>query len=125
MAERESRRPPFALRLLLLAALIGFARLDHNPLVRLEARLGLSPSPLERFFGLRGPFSGMTEATYRLVHLDLAGSLRANILTVPLLAFVVWCLLRWTAPRLRMHRQELACLAIILAGTLINNLVPA
>lgn len=118
-------KPPLFLRLIALAALIAFARLDRNPLVRLEAWLGLSPAPLERYFGIRGPFSGMTEATYRLVHLDPAGSLRANVLTVPLLAVGCWCLLRWTAPRLRTRGQEYAFLALTLAAVLVNNVVPA
>ncbi|MBV9881421.1 MAG: DUF2752 domain-containing protein [Sphingomonadaceae bacterium] len=118
-------RPPLALRLLLLAGLVAFAGLDHNPLVRFEAWAGLSPAPLERFFGLRGPFSGMTEASYRLVHLDLAGSLRANVLTVPLLAAAAWCLVLWTAPRLRTRGQEYLFLGGAVVAAAINNLSAA
>jgi hypothetical protein len=117
--------PSLPLRLLLLASLIAFAGLDHNPLVRLEAWAGLSPSPLERFLGVKGPFSGMTEATYRLVHLDLAASLRANVLTIPLLAAAAWCLIAWTAPRLRTRGQEHLFFAGALAATAINNAASA
>jgi hypothetical protein len=117
-------RPPFTLRLLLLAALIAFAGLDHNPLVRLEAWLGLSPSPLERFAGVRGPFSGMTEATYQLTHLNFGESLRANVLTLPLLLFATACLLLWRTPRLSTRRREYAFFAMAVGAGVINNLAP-
>jgi hypothetical protein len=117
--------PPIGVRLLLLGALAAFAALDHNPLVRLEARLGLSPSPLERLFGIRGFFSGMTEATYRLTRLDLTGAGQANILVFPVLAAAAASILLWRWPTLRTRRQELAFFAVAVIGTAINNLVPA
>ena len=120
-----AERPSLPLRLLLLASLIAFAGLERNPLVRLEAWAGLSPSPLERYLGLKGPFSGMTEATYRLVHLDLSGSLRANVLTMPLLAAAAWCLMWWTAPRLRTRGQEYLFFAGALLAAAINNVFSA
>lgn len=116
--------PPIGARLLLLGALAAFAALDHNPIVRLEARLGLSPSPLERLFGIRGFFSGMTEATHRLTQLDLIGAGQANILVFPVLAVAVAAILLWRWPRLRTRNQELAFFAIAVVGTAINNIVP-
>jgi hypothetical protein len=109
----------------LTGALAAFAALDRNPVVWLEARLGLSPSPLERLFGIRGFFSGMTEATYRLTRLDLFGASRANILVYPFLAAVVAAILLWRRPRLTTRKQELAFFAVAVAGTAINNIVPA
>ncbi|HEX6740681.1 MAG TPA: hypothetical protein VF079_02650, partial [Sphingomicrobium sp.] len=115
--------PPVGVRLLLLGALAAFAALDHNPVVRLEARLGLSPSPLERLFGIRGFFSGMTEATFRLTRLDLAGASQANILVFPVLAAATAAILLWRWPTLRTPRQELAFFAVAVVGTAVNNVV--
>jgi hypothetical protein len=109
------------LRALIVAALAAFASLDRNPLVRLQAELGLSPSPLERLSGMRGPFSGMTESTWRLMQLDMGASLRANVLTVPLLALAAGCILLWARPRIRSRRHEIAVLMTLLAATAINN----
>ena len=117
--------PSIGARLLLLGALAAFAAIDHNPLVRLEARLGLSPSPLERLFGIRGFFSGMTEATHRLTRLDLIGAGQANILVFPVLAAAAAAILLWRWPKLRTRKQELAFFAIAIVGTAINNIVPA
>jgi hypothetical protein len=102
-----------------------FASLERNPLVRLEAVLGLSPSPLERLLGMRGPFSGMTEATMRLVHLDIQGSLRANVLTIPFLGAVTLAVLFWSWPRMTSRRREYEVLGLALAATAVNNAVPA
>lgn len=117
-------KPPIGVRLLLLGALAAFAALNDNPLVRLETRLGLSPSPLERLFGIRGFFSGMTEATHRLTRFDLVGAGQANILVYPVLAAAAAAILLWRRPRIRSRRDELAILAIAAAGTAINNIVP-
>jgi hypothetical protein len=117
--------PPVGARLLLLGALTAFASLDHNPLVRLQALLGLSPSPLERLFGIRGLFSGMTEATYRLTLLDVIGAGEANILVFPFLAAATAAILLWRWPRVRTRKHEYAVLAVAVAGTAINNIVPA
>lgn len=117
-------KPPLALRLCLIASLAAFASLDRNPVVRLEAQLGLSPSPLERWFGIRGLFSGMTEATYQLVRLDLGRALAANILVVPVIGAITLCILLWSWPRLDSRRREIAFFALVLAGIAINNVAP-
>ena len=116
--------PPVGARLVLLGALAAFAALDNNPLVRLEAELGLSPSPLERLFGIRGFFSGMTEATHRLTRLDVIGAGQANILVFPVLALATAAILLWWRPRIRTRRQEIAVLALAIVGTAINNVAP-
>ena len=109
----------------MLGALAGFAALERNPLVVLEARLGLSPSPLEHLFGIRGFFSGMTEATHRLTRLDFVGAAQANVLVYPTLATFAVMLLLWRAPKLKTRRQELGFLSAIVAGVVINNILPA
>lgn len=116
-------KPPLALRLCLIALLAAFASLDRNPVVRLEATLGLSPSPLERL-GIRGLFSGMTEATYQLVRLDFGKALAANILVVPVIGAIALCILLWTRPKLDTRRRELIFFALVLAGIAINNIAP-
>lgn len=115
-------KPPLTFRLLLVVVLCWFARLEHNPLVQLEARLGLSPSPLERLFGIRGMFSGMTEATHRLSSLDLAGALQANVLVLPVLAAIVAAILCWNVPKLDTRRREAGFFALVIVGSAINNL---
>jgi hypothetical protein len=104
--------------------LAAFASLDRNPVVRLEAKLGLSPSPLERLFGIRGLFSGMTEATYQLVRLNFGRSLESNILVVPVLGAITLCILLWTRPKLDTRRREIAFFTLVLAGVAINNVAP-
>ena len=121
----EPPKPGLAVRLLLLGGLAAFAALDNNPVVRLQALIGLSPSPLERLFGIRGFFSGMTEATHRLTRLDLIGAGEANILVFPFLGACAAGILLWRRPRVKTRGQELAVFAIAVAGTLINNIVPA
>ena len=111
-------------RLLIVAGLAAFASLDRNPLVWLVAKIGLSPSPLERLFSLRGPFSGMTEATWQLTEFDFHASLRANVLTIPLLAAATLCVLTWTRPRMRTRRAEFGAAAALLAAAAVNNLAP-
>lgn len=113
------------MRLIIVAGLAAFASIDSNPLVRLQAQLGLSPSPLERLFGVRGPFSGMTEATWRLTELDLGASLRANVLAIPLLAAVTASILLWRRPRMRTRSHEMAVAAVALAAAAINNAAAA
>ena len=117
-------KPPLALRLCLLALLAVFAGLDRNPVVRLEAKLGLSPSPLEKLFGIRGLFSGLTEATYQLARLNLGRALAANILVVPVLGAFALCILLWTWPKVDTRRREIGFFVLVLVGIAINNLAP-
>ncbi len=120
----ERAKPPFAVRLALVLLLACFVAIEHNPLVRLQAQLGLSPSPLERWFGVRGIFSGMTEASHQLVQLNVAESLQANILAGPVLALISGSILLWSAPAMTTRGREWAFFGLIAAGTLVNNFVP-
>jgi hypothetical protein len=121
----NARKPGLILRISILLAGWAYAWIEHNPLVRLIADLGLSPSPLERLFGIRGLFSGMTEASHQLARFDVPASLRANVLTIPLLVLAAIVILRWQAPTLATRRREMSFFAIAVVGTLINNLAPA
>jgi hypothetical protein len=116
-----SRFTCLAARLTLLVTLAWFISLDRNPIVRLEAVLGLSPSPLEKLFGVKGLFSGMTEGMHRLVYGDITGALAANVLT-PLFAIIVLvCGITGYKPRIRTRRQEwIFLLAAVGFSALVN-----
>ncbi|WP_162888194.1 DUF2752 domain-containing protein [Sphingomonas mesophila] len=111
--------------MLTLPMLWVLAHAEHNPIVQMEARLGLSPAPLERFFGIRGPFSGMTEAAYQLAHFNVGASLVANVLTIPFLLVIAIAVWRWERPVLRSKGDELLFLGGTIAATVLNNVVPA
>lgn len=105
-------------RFAILGGLVWLARLAENPLVRLEATLGLSPGPLERLTGLPTLFSGMTAGVHRLAHGEVAAATAANFLTVPLALAVTGCILAGYRPRVRTRRQE----AFALAGVVVLSL---
>lgn len=99
------------------------AYLPSNPLVRLEAVLGLSPAPLERYLGIKSVFSGMTEGMHQLLHGELVRALKANLLTpVVAVALLFWVLKGW---RISTRRQE-ACAAVLFIGlsVLVNIVHP-
>jgi hypothetical protein len=104
-----------------LLAIAGLAYLPANPLVRLEARLGLSPAPLERYLGIKNLFSGMTEGMHQLVHGELGKALAVNCLT-PLVACV---LLAWVIRgyRIRTRRHELWAGSVFVVFSALVNIV--
>ncbi len=105
----------------LLFATAALAYLPANPLVRLEAVLGLSPGPLERYLGVKNLFSGMTEGMHQLANGELGRALEANILT-PLVAcaFVAWVI---TGARIRTRRHEYAAAILVVGLSAIVNIV--
>lgn len=117
------RKPALGARLLLVASLFGFLRIARNPIVIVEAQLGLSPSPLEHLFGIEGPFSGMTQASHRLAHFDLAGAIAAHPLVPLLWASVLVMILSWRFPKVKRRSDEVALFGATVAATVINNLV--
>jgi len=105
----------------LFIATAALAYIPTNPLVRLEALLGLSPGPLERCLGIKNLFSGMTEGMHQLVNGELVRALEANILT-PLVAcaFVVWVI---TGARVRTRHHEYAAAILIIGLSAVVNIV--
>lgn len=102
---------------------VVFARLDHNPAVRWAARLRISPAPMERFLGVKGVFSGMTEGTYQLSHGHVHSALQANVLTpVPALFLVAWVATGYI-PRIKNSRDEASAFLLILGGSIAVNLL--
>jgi hypothetical protein len=118
---REDRIRLFLVRVCVLGAISWFVSLERNPIVRLEAKLGLSPSPLERLFGVKGLFSGMTEGMYRLIHGDILGAMSANILT-PFFAVVVSsCFIAGYRPRIETRGDEIVLfVSVVVLSVLVN-----
>ena len=118
----ESRGPPVAVRLLMIVAAWWFAAIPHNPVVRLEAILGLSPSSLEKLVGIRGPFSGMTEGFHQLARGNFFASVRANILSPAVAVVFLVCLFTWSRPRIQSRRQEAAFFIAACGATVVVNI---
>lgn len=110
-----------AQRVGIFLATATLAYIPTNPLVRLEARLGLSPGPLERYLGVKNLFSGMTEGMHQLANGELVRALDANILT-PLVAcaFVAWVV---TGARVRTRCHEYAAAVLIVGLSAVVNIV--
>jgi len=109
--------------MLMLVFLCGFAYIEHNPLVRLEAILGLSPSPIERFFGLKSVFSGMTEGVHQFVKLDMMASMKANVFAPLVISIVTYYCLTWKAPKIDTKQKErLFFLGFIIFSVVVNIL---
>lgn len=108
-------------RLVAAGALVWFFSLDWNPLVRLEAWLGMSPSPLERYFHVKSAFSGMTEGVYQFVHMNFQESLRANCLSPLVVLACLGMVATGYRPRIRGRRGEIAFFAAFVALSLLVN----
>ena len=111
------------LRTALFLCVVLFVSLDNNPIVTFQAKLGLSPSPIEKIFHVKGMFSGMTEGMHRLTHGDLIGAMSANVLT-PVLAIVFsFCFLGGYRPRIKTKKQEYLLLFLVFVFSVVVNLV--
>lgn len=121
----KSRVKAFLFRTGLFLAAVWFVSLDRNPVVVLVKKIGLSPSPLERLFNVKGMFSGMTEGMFRLVHGDLAGAVSANVLTPVVAAIFAICVVGGYRPQIKTKAQELAfLLSVVFLSVLVNFSAP-
>ena len=118
---RLNAAPNLTTRIILIISISIFAYIENNPFVRLEAKLGLSPSPLERYLGVKSLFSGMTEGVHQLFHLNIYESVQANIFS-PLVVFVlIYFISTWKFPKLDTIRKEYAFfLSFIVLSILVN-----
>ena len=99
--------------------------LERNPVVVLIAKLGLSPSPLERLFGVKGMFSGMTEGMFQLAHGNFAGAINANILTPAFATVFTICVVIGYRPQIKTRKQELVfLLSVVFLSALVNFAAP-
>jgi hypothetical protein len=121
--KQKTERPALIFRVSLLLAIALFAYIDNNPIVRLEAWLGLSPSPIERFFGVKSLFSGMTEGVNQFARLNLAASFNANPFAPLVLPFVSFCCLNWWFPVIDSRRKEVAFFVLFVFLSLVVNFV--
>lgn len=122
-SEIITNKPSFAWRLVLIIIVAVFAAIDNNPVVKLEAVLGLSPSPIERLFGVKSLFSGMTEGVHQFVRMDFESSIKANIfspLVIPLISYVI---LAWRFPKLKTRRQEYMFFGVFIMLSFVVNIV--
>ena len=86
---RFSRRPVvFAAVFFAVAA--GIVMYFHYPALMRY----FPPCPFHFVTGLHCPGCGATRAAYRLLHGDLAGAARCNLLLLPALGFLLWLCLR-------------------------------
>ena len=121
-AERMTR-PSFGVRVMILLAAVCFCALSRNPLVHLEAWLGLSPAPWERFTGMKTVFSGMSEAFYRVATGDFQGAFQANFLAPPFALALICATLLWRWPRVRTRGGEFIFFTIIITASFAVNFV--
>lgn len=119
----KSKKPHFIVRLLALAVVCGFAFIDHNPIVRLEAIIGLSPSPIERFFGVKSLFSGITEGVYQFVRMNFIESLKANVFAPLVIPIIAYYSLTWRFPKINTKNKEIIFFLGFVSLSLIVNLL--
>jgi hypothetical protein len=106
MGRRQSELCGLAIRASILVVVAWFVSLDHNPIVALNSQLGLSPSLMERVFGIKGIFSGMTEGMFRLSRGEIEQSMAANVLTPFFAIAVVGCVIAGVRPRIKTKTAE-------------------
>tara|TARA_B100000768_G_scaffold152101_1_gene147605 strand:- start:484 stop:780 length:297 start_codon:yes stop_codon:yes gene_type:complete len=81
--------------------------MDDNPIVRLQAIIGLSPSPIEKLFGLKSLFSGMTEGVYQLLNLNFRESVKANIFSPVIVPLLFYFLINGEVPKMNTKSREI------------------
>lgn len=124
MAETSFRSLGSPLRRLVIGFLfLALCSLNENPLVRLEAKLGLSPSPIERLLGMKSLFSGMTEGVVQFMNLDLKASVQANIFAPLVVPVFLTILVVGKVPRIHSRTNEIAFLVLFALMSTVVNLV--
>lgn len=96
--------------------------LPQNPLIRIEAMLGLSPCAFEKLLGIKCAFCGMTKALELLVGGEFVAAMEANFLTPIFLGVVVYVCLTWRIPQVKYMWHELLFFSLFLLATLAVNL---
>jgi hypothetical protein len=97
--------------------------MENNPVVKLEAVLGLSPSPIERLFGIKSLFSGMTEGVHQFMRMDIKSSIRANIFAPFVMPIVIYGVLTWKIPKIDTRNKEYIFFAIFIGLSVVINVV--
>ena len=116
---REMQR--LFLRLFLFFLLLLFFSLENNPLVRLEAIIGLSPSPIEKIFGVKSLLSGMTEGVHQMAFLNVQDALNANIFSPIVIPLLLLLFIRGKIPKIKTRKHELVFFSsFIFLSVLVN-----
>lgn len=102
--------------------LASFASMENNPIVKLEAILGLSPSPIERLFGIKSFFSGMTEGVHQFVHMDIESSIRANVFAPFVMPALIYGVLTWKIPKIDTRKKEYIFFAVFIGFSIVVNI---
>ena len=108
-------------RIILGLCVIALISLDKNPIVWVEAILGLSPPPLERFLGIKSAFSGMTEGVVQFMNFDLKASFHANVFAPLVLPVTFYLLIIGKVPRIQSKLGEIFCLTAFLIMSVVVN----
>lgn len=116
------KKPRLWVRVFIIVLLFAFAFIENNPIVRLEALLGLSPSPVERLFGVKSLFSGMTEGVHRLARWELILAFRANPFAILVPPIIVYCCLLWRFPVIDTKKKEKIFFSVFIFLSLLVNL---
>jgi len=117
------RKPHLIIRAVVVLFIWSFAFIDHNPMIRFEAIIGLSPSPVERFFGFKSLFSGMTEGVHQFVRLNFIDSLKANVFAPLVIPIIAYFTLTWTFPKIDTKTKEIIFfLSFVLISIIVNIL---
>lgn len=119
----EKNKPNKILRLLLLLFIVGFASIDKNPIIRLESIIGLSPSPIERMFGVKSLFSGMSEGVFQLLNFNLIAAINANILSPFVFFLFGYIVLTWNFPKVDTQKKEITFFCVVVGLSLLVNIV--
>ncbi len=117
------QKPHLMWRLILIFGLVAFALIENNPIVKLEALIGLSPSLTERIFGVKSLFSGMTAGVHYFVNLDLISSVKANVFAPLIIPILSYYLASWSVPKIDSREKEFMFFSIFVGLSVIVNIV--
>ncbi len=118
----NQQKPHLMWRLLLVFGLVGFALIENNPIVKIEAFIGLSPSPIERILGVKSLFSGMTAGVHHFVKLNLISSVKANVFAPLVIPIVIYYLLSWNVPKIDSREKEIIFFSVFVGLSVIVNI---
>lgn len=116
-------KPPVIWRFALIVFIAVFASLENNPVVKMEALLGLSPSPIERIFGIKSLFSGMTEGIFQFIRLNFEASMKANAFSPLVIPLVGFSILTWRFPKIDTRKKEYVFFVAFIMLSIIVNIV--
>jgi len=122
-ARRGSIRPRLLTRILAALLLLGLMSIDSNPIVRAIAVLKLSPSNIEKVFGFKSIFSGLTEGIYQALNFNLEASIRANIFAPVVVCYLGYCVLCWRFPKIDTKRKEVTFFTLVIVTSIVVNIV--